>query len=123
MKDGGAGDQEQVTIARELVLMSAKEFAEAALGAITVDGVADSGRGGNYAGAWCSYSCSRISRRPGPPPDGQGTGIDAAAFGADSTNFILAAKVLLRAKTHGPWRVETRPKPHGIKRRSGAYDL
>ena len=31
----------------------------------------------------------------------EGAGIHAAAFGADSTNFILAAEVLLRAKTHG----------------------
>jgi hypothetical protein len=35
------------------------------------------------------------------PPNGEGAGIDTAAFGADSTNFILAAKVLLRTKTHG----------------------
>lgn len=51
VKDGGAGDQEQVAITRQLVLMSAKEFAEAALGAIAVDGVANSGRGSDHAGA------------------------------------------------------------------------
>ncbi len=101
VKNGGAGDQEQVAIARELVLMSAKEFSEAALGAIAVDGVADGGRGSDHAGAWCCEGCGGIGRRPGPPPNGEGAGIDAAAFGADSTNFILAAKVLLRAKTHG----------------------
>jgi hypothetical protein len=101
VKYGGSGNQEQVAIARELILMSAKEFAETALGAIAVNGVADSGGGSDHAGARRSYCCSTISCRPGAPPDSEGTGIDTATFGADSTNFILAAKVLLRAKTHG----------------------
>ena len=81
--------------------MSAKEFAEAALGPVAVDGIADGGRGSDHAGAWCCDSCRRSNRRPGMPPNGEGAGIDTAAFGADSTNFILAAKVLLRTKTHG----------------------
>lgn len=53
MKNGGAGDQKQVAIARKLVLMSSKEFSKASLGAIAVNGVANGCRGSDHAGAWC----------------------------------------------------------------------
>jgi len=101
MKNGSSGDQEQVAIARELVLMSPKEFSQTALGAIAMNGVTDSGRRSDYAGAWGCDRYRGIGLWPRPPPDREGTRINTVALGADSTNFILAAKVLLRAKTHG----------------------
>jgi hypothetical protein len=38
--DGGAGDQQEITLRGEAVLVGTKKFTEAALGTIAVDGVA-----------------------------------------------------------------------------------
>lgn len=118
--DGGAGDQQKIALRGETVLMSAKKFAETAFGAIAMDGVADGGGGGDHAGAGSDDGDFRRAREP---PDREGARVETTAFSPDSTNFVLAAEVLLRAKTHGPRRDQARAKPRGIRRRSDACDL
>jgi hypothetical protein len=48
--DGGAGDQQEITLRGEAVLVGTKKFTEAALGTIAVDGVAHGSGRCDHAG-------------------------------------------------------------------------
>ena len=95
---GGAGDQKKITMGGQAALMSAKEFAETAFGAVAVNGVTHRGSGGDHAGARAD---AERSGWVGEPPNCESAGVKATALSSDSSNFVLAAEVLLRAKTHG----------------------
>lgn len=106
---GGAGNQEIVALCRQLFLVGAKQFSKPAFGAVAVDGIAHGGRGGDDAGTWQRARCERIGGR-GSPPSSKGSGVKTTPLGPDNTNFVLAAEMLLRAKTHGPRRCRARPE-------------
>ena len=99
---GGAGDEHQVATGRHEVLVLAKGFAEAALGAVAAHSVADGGGGRDDANArragWDGEIGGGVAAFP---PDGEGAAIQAAAVFADDADVALAAQVLLRAETHG----------------------
>ena len=99
---GGAGDEHQVATGGHEVLVLAKGFAEAALGAVAAYGVAH-GRGGrDHAdpgrAGWDHEVGGGVAALP---PDGEGAAIEAAAEFTNDADVALAAQVLLRAETHG----------------------
>ena len=94
--EGRAGVQDQIAAGGDKILVAAKELAQAALGAVALDGVADGGSRGDDAetrrrGGW------RIAAEPG---ERECAAVEAAAVFADRAEIDLAAQMLLGAKTH-----------------------
>ena len=99
--DGGAGNDREIAMGGEEGLMLAEKFAQAALGAVAQDRVADrrGGRDDANAGQWKRGSA--LGDGAGSPPEGEGAGVETTALGAHDANVVLAAEMLLRAETHG----------------------
>ena len=86
--------------------MAAKDFAEAALGAIATDGVSDGGRGGDECGAAKVRGSLLVVGVAAETPEGESAAIVAATAFADRPEIALAADVLLRAKSHRDKRLK-----------------
>src|SRR5258708_26118450 len=75
-EEGGAGGKHEVEAERHESLVFAVDFAEAALGAVAVDGIADGGPGGDHAHAGGGGGGLGGTR---PPRQEEGPAIEAAA--------------------------------------------
>lgn len=95
-KEGGAGGEDEIAVGRHEVLVAAVKIAEAAFGAVAVDGVADRGPGGDHADA-------RGGGRPGgtlPPSKQKGPAINAAALFPHGAKVVIAPQALPGAQEH-----------------------
>jgi hypothetical protein len=97
--DRGARDEDQVGAGRNETLVRAKHGAEAALGAVALDGGTDLGDGGDDADARQSGGSGRGFAPE--KPNGKGTAVDATALFARGAKITRAPQMLLRAETHG----------------------
>lgn len=90
---GGAGDQHQVAIDWDELLVLTEHLAESALGAIPSDGVADrsSGRDDTDPGDVRGQRSGVEGRAPPFPPNSVGATIHATALFADDSDVALAA--------------------------------
>lgn len=92
-----AGDEQQIGARWHEFLMSAENLAQATLGSIAQDRIADSGDGRDD-----SDSTKTVGGSPTrEPPKREKTAVNPAALFANQTKIALAANMLLRAKTHG----------------------
>jgi hypothetical protein len=90
---GGAGNQHQVAIDWDELLVLAEHLAESALGAIPSDGVSDRSSGGDDAdpGDVRGRRSGFAGRAPPLPPKSVGATIHATALFADDSDVALAA--------------------------------
>lgn len=86
--------------------MTPKDFAKAALGAITADGVSDGGRGSDERGATNVRGSLLVVGVAAETPEGESAAVVAATAFADRPKIALAADVLLRAKSHRDKRLK-----------------
>ena len=96
-EQGGAGGEHEVEAGGHEGLVAAVDFAEAALGAVAVDGIADGGpggddphaggRGGGFGGAH-------------PPGQEEGPAVHAAALLTNGAKIIVAPQALPGAQAH-----------------------
>jgi hypothetical protein len=77
--------------------MFAVDFAEAALGAVAVDGVADGGTGGDHAHAGGGGGGFGGTR---PPRQEEGAAIEAAALLANGAEIVVAPQALPSPQVH-----------------------
>jgi hypothetical protein len=96
-EQSGAGSQHEIEAGRHKSLVAAVDFAEAALGAIAVDGIAHRSPGGNHANA-CEHS-RRLSGTH-PPSQEKGAAVDAAALLTYGAEVVVAPQTLPGAKVH-----------------------
>src|SRR6188768_830185 len=96
-QEGGAGCEHQVEAGGHEMLIATVEFAQAAFGAVALDGIADGSAGSNDAHA--SRTGGRTRWR-GPPNKLKGAAVHAAALFADSAKINRALQALAGAQTH-----------------------
>ena len=96
-EEGGAGREHEVESGRHEGLVFAVDFAETALGAVAVDGIADGGPGGDHA-----HAGGGGGGLGGTPPPGQeeGAAIEAAALLANGAEIVVAPQALPGAQVH-----------------------
>lgn len=86
--------------------MGAEDGAEAALGAVALDGGADGGDGRDHSNAREGGRDGLVSAPE--KPDGKGAAVEPAALFAHGTEITRAPQMLLRAETHGAEKAEGR---------------
>lgn len=91
-----ARHEKQIVAGRHLGLMVAEHLAEAAFGAVALDGVADGRNGGDDANAHEGTVAA-----PRKIPEGKRRTLHTPALFPDSTKIARAAQMLLRAEAHG----------------------
>jgi len=96
-KKGGAGGQDEIKPRRHESLVAAIDFAEAALGAVAVNGIADRNAGRDHAHAGWN---GRRPGRPHPPSQEEGTAVEAAALLTNGAEVGVAPQALPGAQVH-----------------------
>jgi hypothetical protein len=96
-EQGGAGGQHKVEAGGHEVLVAAVDFAQAALGAVAMDRITDSGAGSDHADA------GPRGRGPGgmdAPSQEEGPAVNAAALFTNGAEVIVAPQALPGAQAH-----------------------
>ena len=96
-EEGGAGGEHEVEAGGHEGLVFAVDFAEAALGAVAVDGITDGGPGGDHAdtgGGGGGFGGAQ------PPGQEEGPAIEAAALLANGAEVVVAPQALPDAQVH-----------------------
>ena len=96
-EEGGAGGEYEVEAGGHEGLVFAVDFAEAALGTVAVDGIANGGPGGDHAYAGGSGGGLGGTR---PPGQEEGPAIEAAALLANGAEVAVAPQALPGAQVH-----------------------
>jgi hypothetical protein len=124
VEHGATRDEQEIAVRGHAPLMVTEDFPEAALGAIALDGGADSRGRGDHADArlvgfgWGQHF-SRIRDGSGgdgfppAPPKREGAAFNAAALFAHAPDIALTPQMLLGAEAHGSRGRRTRTKKRG----------
>src|SRR6478609_4012112 len=91
------GGEDEIQAGRDQFLVPAVDLAQAALGAVAVDGVADRGAGGDHTHAG---RAGRFRGGTGAPRKQEGAAVHAAALFADRAEFNHAPQALAGAQMH-----------------------
>jgi len=96
--DRGPRNQKKVGTGRHQGLVLAENLAQAALGAVALDGAADGSNGGDHADAgeagWTGLGVTPEK------PDGEGAAVDPATLLPYGAKITRAPQMLLRAEAH-----------------------
>ena len=85
--------------------MAAENFAQAALGGITAHGRAHRGDRGHHTHAHQGRSRDGPGGIAPPPPQGEGTAVDAPALFTEAAEVVLTPQTLFGAQVHRGERI------------------